>query len=44
MAPESPKLRLVEQRSSDRAGRLVDHLAPVVVVAALVAFAVSVHW
>jgi hypothetical protein len=44
LAPESPKLRLVERRSRDRAGRLVDDLAPVVVVAALVLFAVTVHW
>jgi hypothetical protein len=44
MAPESPRLRLVERRSRDRAGWLVDHLAPVVVVAALVLLAVTVHW
>jgi hypothetical protein len=43
-APESPTLRLVERRSRDGTGRLVDHLAPMVVVAALVLFAVTVHW
>jgi hypothetical protein len=45
MARDSPRqLCLVEQRSRGRAGRLVDRLPSVVVVAALVMVAVTVHW